>query len=290
MSKRASPTVIGVFMIAAAGLLLGALLLLGAGRLFHEKAHVIVYFDTSVAGLRVGAPVRFRGIDIGAVKAMRINMTGAVMDPEHVRIPVLLEIDEDRLREEGVTRFDFSDPELVNKLVAAGLRAQLASDSLVTGVLYVALDVRPDTPARLVHDRRYAEIPSLRTAREAIPEKVDQVLTNLAALDVDRLAKSLQSTIDNADKLVSSPGLTRAVARIDELTRHLDEAVLALRPTIAEVQTAAASADKAVGANGQLATQIIATLRELQLTARSIRRLSDQLSRDPGALLRGGRT
>lgn len=296
MSKHASPTVIGTFVIIAVGLVLAAVLILGGGRYFHREAHVIVYFDGSVAGLHVGAPVKFRGIEIGSVKDIRINVPGAVRDPQHIRIPVVLTIDEDRLKAEGVADLELRDPRQVNALVAAGLRAELASESFVTGVMYVALDVRPGTPARLVHDRRYPEIPPARSATEGITDKLDRILTKLTAIDFVELASSARSLVKHTDDLVSSPELTQAIARLDTVETHLDHLIQRvsgatgeLGPAIAELARASTSTSKTLAPEGHLATQIDATLRDLQLAVRSVKRLADQLSRDPGAILRGGR-
>jgi paraquat-inducible protein B len=180
--------------------------------------------------------------------------------------------------------------------VAQGLRAQLASESFVTGVMYVALDVRPDTPARLVRDPRYPEIPPVRSATEGITDKVDQVLTKLASIDFAELASSARTLVQHADDLVTAPGLTRALARLDTLQTHLDQLIQhvdattgQLAPAIADLARASSSTSKMLAPEGHLATQIDATLRDLQLAVRSVRRLADQLSRDPGALVRGGR-
>jgi paraquat-inducible protein B len=296
MSKHASPTVIGTFVITAVALLLAGALIFGGGRYFHEEAHVIVYFEGSVAGLRVGAAVKFRGIDVGTVKDIRINVPGAVRDPKHIRIPVLLAIDEDRLKSEGVTEIDLRDPLQVNALVAEGLRAQLASESFVTGVMYVALDVRPDTPANLVGDRRYPEIPPVRGTMEGLSDKVDQVLTNLASIDFAELVSSARLLVQHTDELVRTPGLTRTLGHLDTLQAHLDHLILRLDATTAQLAPAinglaraSTSTSKMLAPEGHLATQIDATLRDLQLAVRSVKRLADQLSRDPGAILRGGR-
>ncbi|HEX8110463.1 MAG TPA: MlaD family protein, partial [Kofleriaceae bacterium] len=169
MSKRASPANIGAFVVIALALLVTAILILGGGRLFRTTAAVIVYFDDSVGGLRVGAPVKFRGIEVGTVKDVRINMAGVALDPHHVLIPVVLEIDERQLRERGAPALDLRDPKQVQRLVDQGLRAELALESFVTGVRSVELDIRPGTPARLVHARTYPEIPPVQSPTQAIP-------------------------------------------------------------------------------------------------------------------------
>jgi paraquat-inducible protein B len=259
---------------------------LTVGRVFRTKAHVIAYFEDTVEGLNVGAPVRFRGIAIGSVKDVRINMTGVALDPHHVRIPVLLEIDEDRLRSEGAKRVDLRDPRVVQQLVDLGLRASLATESLVGGVRYVDLVVRPDVPAQLVHDPRYPEIPTLQNPTGQIPDRIDHVLQNLERVDIAGLTDSLRTTVGDADKLVRSPHLARAEARLDEVTAELertvsqlDAAVRELRPTITSVRRT----------SDRLSDRVDTVLREVSDAARSLHRLADQLARDPGAILRGGK-
>lgn len=292
MSKHASPAVIGGFTLTACALLLAGIFVLGGARYFHDTAHVIVYFEGSVAGLRVGAPVKFRGIEIGTVKEMRISMSGAVRDPTRIRIPVLLEIDEDSLRAQGIPKTDLDDRAQLDILVAQGLRAELATESFVTGVLYVALDIKPETPAHRVHDPTYPEIPPIRSAREAIPADVNRVLANLAEVDFAGISESMRSTIDRADRLLASPDLARSLARLDQITKHVDQLVLHVdrttRDLAPELEGAAAQARKAIGPDGQIARQLTRTLHEIEVAARSLRRLSDQLGRDPGAIVRGG--
>lgn len=293
MNKHASPATIGAFVVTALALLVIAILTLSGGRWFRTTAMVIVYFDDSVAGLRVGAPVKFRGIEIGEVKDVRINMAGVVLDPHHVRIPVVLEIDERQVRERGAPALDLRDPKQVQRLVDQGLRAELALESLVTGVHYVELDIRPGTPARLVHDRTYPEIPPMQSPTEAIPDRVEQVLAKLAAIDLSGIAQSMQTTIHHVDQLVSSPHLVRAVGNLDELTAELDRAAAPLvpaardlRPAVAEVKDTVASVHRATE---QLSSRVDTTLRDLSGAARSVRHLADQLARDPGSILRGGK-
>jgi len=297
MSKRASPTLVGTFVIVAVALAVGVIVVLGGGRFFRDTTRVIVYFDSSVAGLRVGAPVKFRGIDIGSVHDIRINVSGAVRDPERVRIPVILELDQDRLTSEGVV-LDLHDRALLRTLVDRGLRAELATESLVTGLRYVAIDVKPGTEARLEGDPNvgYPEIPSVRGTLEQVPDKIQKVLASLADADLAGTVRSIRATADDAHALLGSRHLTRTVEGLDALTQNLNRTVAeldrttrAIPPVAEEWQAAARSARQMVAPEGALASQLTATLKELQTTARSLRRLADHIDRDPGAVVRGGR-
>ena len=189
--------------------------------------------------------------------------------------------------------FDLNDRKQVAQLVAVGLRAKLSTESIITGVRYIALDINPDAPVHLVHDPRYPEIPSLR---KDIPDKLDRVINNLADVDFAGIADSVQATVGRADRLLASPDLARAMASIDEVTASVRGSVTdiartarGLAPAITELTEATTEARKMIAPGGRLSLQLDTTLREIQLTARSLRRLTDQLNRDPGAIVRGGK-
>ena len=72
MNKKISPTLIGAFVIGAVALLVIAVIVFGSGRLFRQTREFVLYFDNSVNGLRVGAPVKFKGVEVGSVKRYRV--------------------------------------------------------------------------------------------------------------------------------------------------------------------------------------------------------------------------
>ncbi len=117
---------------------------------------------------------------------------------------------------------------------------------------------------------------------DAIPQRMSDVLTRLAEVDLQGIARSLRTTIEHTDRLIvrldrmlASRDLARAVASLDEIASSLHPAIDEIRDTAATTR--------------RVPTQMEATLREVQIAARSMRRLTDQLSRDPGAIVRGGR-
>jgi paraquat-inducible protein B len=117
-----------------------------------------VYFQDSVGGLAVGAPVTFRGVAIGSVSRVAL-----LVDPVTLtaRIPVYLQLEPDR-----VTLVENSPHHpMLRQLVEAGLRAKLVSQSLVTGQMQVDLDMSPETPARFVgpKDGDVPEIPAVQS-------------------------------------------------------------------------------------------------------------------------------
>ena len=90
MKKKISPALIGAFVLGALGLFVAAVLILGSGRLFVQSRDFVLYFDGSVNGLRVGAPVKFKGVEIGSVRDILLSLT---KDMSVQRIPVVVRVD-----------------------------------------------------------------------------------------------------------------------------------------------------------------------------------------------------
>ena len=148
MNKKISPTLIGAFVVGAVALLVIAVIAFGSGRLFRETKEFVLYFDGTVNGLHVGAPVKFKGVEIGSVKDILLQLDG---DSEVNKIPVIIEIDLKKLTARGASGVLVEKQEAFQKaIVEQSLRAQLQTESMVTGVLYVGFDFFPGAPLTLV--------------------------------------------------------------------------------------------------------------------------------------------
>src|SRR5262252_6060120 len=134
MSKKANPTLIGVFLFAGLVLAVAGLLLFTSSRLFTNTRKFIVYFDNTLNGLNEGAPVKYRGVTIGSVTRVMIRYNQATNDPA---MPVIFEVEEDLVKKrlEGYTVF--RDIENLGEEIRKGLRASLQTESFVTGVLFI---------------------------------------------------------------------------------------------------------------------------------------------------------
>jgi paraquat-inducible protein B len=293
-------------------LVVGVIVLAGL-HLFAGKQRMVVFFKQSVNGLLVGSAVKFKGIEIGKVIDIRINLPKEQQPPGEVRIPVIIEIDRRQLKEKGAP-INFDNPEAISSLIKDGLRAQLETDNLLTNVRFVALDMKPETPIDLVSDptAQYPELPSLLSSDEEVRQKVTDIVSNLARVDFAGLVESAKEVTEGAKAVVTSPDLLRAIQRLDLLTANLNVAAVELSRTANELgpqgtvgrSLAAASknaelltADSARAANsisllinpdGAFLGDLEMTLGELHDASRSVHRLADQLSRDPAALIRGG--
>ena len=274
--SRANPTVIGAFVIGALALVVTGLLLFGHARWFAERNTYIAYFPGSVKGLRVGAPVDFRGVAIGEVTDIRV-----VFDPRQVtaRIPVVMEFDPARIGVVGMPA-EGSDKDQVERMIQAGLRAQLQSQSLLTGLLFVNLDFKPGTPVRLIGGEQQApEIPTLPSGMEQLQESAGDIAKQLPDV-VDRLNRLLAG-VDN--ELQSTSGnLTQIVGDVAALTASLRENRPALEAIVANTKDATGQAREAAATLDQtLKTNqdaIGSLIKEWTATAGSVRRMADQIN------------
>jgi paraquat-inducible protein B len=231
MSKKISPTLIGAFVLGALALVVVAVVALGSGRFFRQTREFVLYFDSSVNGLRVGAPVKFKGVEIGAVKDIRLQLEkGAQVN----KIPVIIEIDLEKLTSRGATTEVARDlPTFHKAIVEMGLRGQLLMESLVTGLLYIGLDLFPNSPVRLVQTAggkyQYPEIPTTPTTLEQAQDAATRIMAKIEELDFKGLTKSLTETVDGINQLVNSPDLKASLRALQQTMPKVDEALLSMR-------------------------------------------------------------
>src|SRR6266568_7640050 len=175
MSKKPNPTSIGLFFVIGLALCVAGLLVFSSRSLFHPQQKHILYFNASLKGLNPGAPVKFRGVTIGKVAEVLIRHNQASND---FSMPVIVSIDKKLAQSKSDEQLEVGSEARLSLLIQQGFRGGLDAESLVTGVLYVALDIVPNAPTPQFHQLtpEYQEIPTM-------PTPIQQLLANLAHLD-----------------------------------------------------------------------------------------------------------
>ena len=311
MSKRPSAAMIGAFVLGALGLAVLAVVLFGSGRLFRETVPFVLSFTGSVNGLNVGAPVKFKGVEIGSVTDVRLTLGEGTAAPV-TRIPVLIEIDQAKVESEGA-RADLWDPAVVKALIDAGLRGQLNAQSLVTGLLFIELDFHPGTTAEFaVSGGPYQEIPTVPTVLQKAQSALGEIIGDIQALDLGPLLTNATQALEGINKLVNLPDTRRAMEQLDDTLVSMNEGMAALkvaslsldkraveiggnvaqftsdmRVALTKMQGTLATVDGFVEPTSPLAVRLNAALEEITGAARSVRLLADYLERNPAALVRG---
>jgi paraquat-inducible protein B len=273
---------------------------------YSNKIRFVLYFEDSVRGLNVGAPVEFKGIKIGSVVDVRLDYNER---DSSFHIPVVIEIEPERIAERGKLMKQ-SPKEAFHALVKRGLRARLQTGSLITGQLYVDLDMHPKAPLRLAKlSRTETELPTIRGGG------VDQTLAGITGLvskldqiDLVGIGEELQSALKGVNALTNAPDVHGSLkdlaasmaslrsilqvvdSRAEPLTANLEQALLSARQTLDKANSTMALVDGLIAPDAPMYHQAMKLAQELTATTRSLRHLVDMLERNPQALLLGKRT
>ncbi|MDT3776711.1 MlaD family protein [Nitrospira sp. MA-1] len=254
----------------------------------------VVNFDGSVRGLSVGAPVEFRGIKIGIVSDIAVNLNPKTLE---IKIPVLIEIQPERITTPQTVQSHVIEDRyaIMKHMVKRGLRARLETGSLLTGQLFVGLDFHQDLPPKeLILTGKYPEIPAIPAAMDELRRTVSDLMAEIRRLPLDKIATEILKTVEGGNRLVNSPDTQKAVHNLnvalgnvekftEGLDRQVDGLVKNLDKTLATVQKGLQQIDP----NSPAAVNMNNALKELSAAARSIRVLADYLEQHPEALVKG---
>jgi len=230
MAKQANRMMIGGFVVLAVIIMAASLVVFGSGKFFKKTNKYILYFDESVKGLSVGAPVLFQGVQVGSVTSITLQADFVTMKTQ---IPVFIEIEPDRWK---VRTGERNYRKVAAKLIEMGLRAQLITQSFITGQLMIELDFYPKStlcyaPAIIDKDYEdYVVIPTCKSTSERLAQA-------LGDLDLKGIEKHLLSVLANVDRLVSSPDLTASLPIVSADRIQLEQVLVNLLRNAAEARS-----------------------------------------------------
>lgn len=304
MAKQANRMMIGGFVVLAVIIMAATLVIFGSGKFFQKTQEFVLYFDGSIMGLNVGAPVLFQGVPIGSVTSIMITADLATLQAQ---IPVVIEIMPERFQIHGGERHPRKN---LQKLIEKGLRAVLTVQSYITGQLAIELDFHPDTPVVLKNlSKAYLEIPT-------IPSTTQKLADALKKLDLPDLEKHLASALDGIAKLINNPDLAASLQGLKEtlqgarkvlgkVDRQVDPLGKDVKQTVKDLGNLARNLDGRVGGmatgldktlssargvlsqDSPLLVELENTLKDLAAMSRSLRQLADYLEQHPESLIRG---
>jgi paraquat-inducible protein B len=318
---KSRPAVVGGFVLGGLLLAVGAILFFGGVRLFTPTLRAVIFFPSSVAGLSVGSPVTFRGVQVGTVQKIALLLN--VADRSSI-IPVYVQLDSDKISFEDPVNQKTSPG--IPRLVEAGLRATLSTPSLVTGQLGIELDFRPDIAVSAAGPAvGLPEIPTMTSALQNLKDKltdlplkelVDDVRSALASLQevanslstkIDPLTESARQTADAARETLKattesiravSADASRTLGDIDKLAvdgrqtivvtgKQLQSVLASAQRTAHNAERLTASLNTMVEPRSELRGDLEASLRDLAASASSLRTFSRELERSPISALKG---
>ncbi len=241
---------------------------------------VVLRFRQSVRGLAVGAPVDFRGIEIGVVRFIGLKFDP---DSDDFSAPVTVDIYPDRLASQDAASKSSDHAVRVARvadLVHRGLRAQLRTGSLLTGQLYVAMDFFPETPpVRFDSRAQPLEIPTVPSDMEELQQQVQSILRKLDKIPFDTLGQDVHRALVSLDV---------GLRRIDTLVRRTDSDLLPeIRDSLQDMRRTMEATQASLAGDSPLQQDTRQALRGVAEATRSLKALSDSLNRHPESLVRG---
>ena len=315
MNARTRPRLVGLFVLGALALVVAGVAAISSGRMFAQWRTWVVFLPGSAGGLKEGAPVTMRGVQIGEVKDLDIFFLGK---GHQVGIMVTINVRRGSIKtltgEKMVAAL--SDAEVVRQQVAEGLRAQLKSSSPIAGQKSIDLDFMPDRPARFSGvDAPYPEVPTAPTGMEMLNDKIEATLNQISDLPIDEVVQQLRDTLASAQNLLDSGDLRGAIRNlsvtlatanrtletagktvggVDGLVSDLRATTTTTNDTMKSLQTSVdqlnrtlETVDRNVERTADTQLEATRTLEEMRELMKGIRFLIDHLQQHPEALLQG---
>jgi paraquat-inducible protein B len=238
-------------------------------RPYAHALEYVVQFPQSVRGLQPGAPVEFRGIAAGRVERVLLRELAALgLRGQGAPIPVLIRIEPGRLALPDSEQGTAALAEALVNGVANGLRASLATGSLITGSLYVAMDMYPDEPpAEIGSFAGRPTIPTIASGLAGIQHKLASLLDNLNALPLEGTVAQAERTLRELNAILGSDAMQQLPASLDA--------------TLAELRLALGS----ISADSPLQQGLLGTIAELDRAIESLGGFLETLEEQPNALI-----
>jgi len=239
--RRASPSVIGAFVVAGLALLAVALIALPGRHWFKQPERVVMFFSGSVFGLQKGAPVVFRGVRIGDVTDITVHYDSKT---DSFAIPVIADLDADAVRGLDGRMGNDDIGHALPTLIKRGLTAQLGTQSLLTGQLYIDLDFRTKPPGKMHggYQGDATEIPTSATAFQALKDQLESV-------DLRKIVDDLSQIANSARQLIAAPELKQGLKDFAATATHARSLAAQLdrraAPLTRSAESAMASVDRA---------------------------------------------
>jgi paraquat-inducible protein B len=293
MKRQANATLIGAFLVIGLALITLALITVAGSKLFTRKDRAVMHFSGSVYGLQLGAPVVFRGVRVRTVAAIEVFYDRS---SDSFSIPVVVELDGDAVGGLDGKRTTVDVALALPALVQRGLTAQLSMQSVLTGLFYVDLDLRPQAKRHVRGGyRELVEIPTTASGVQALQ-------TQLESMDFRRLAEDVWAIASSAPSTLSGPELKQALVdlsqitanfkrlsgrldkRIDTLADDVQRALRGARATLQNVGQAALGVNQTADRFGALSDQACALLAPQSPLILKLQSATDEVARSAAAL------
>jgi paraquat-inducible protein B len=263
---------------------------------YTKELYFWVHFQGSIRGLKVGAPVEFRGVKIGEV--INFFLIGERKNADF-KIPVLIKIEPERFSIVGEKDNNSSsgmDMDVLKRLVSKGLRAQLQTMSLLTGELFVNLDFHKNIEdENLTRENGLYVLPTVPAIIETLKSDIQTVLDRLSSIPFKEIGQKLEESIELINRQII-PNISQVAKDTSGLIKESNATIVNIKSdTIPKLNSLISKLDSSVDEakrgyldrGSRFNTKMIRLLDEVTKTTKSIKSLMDYLQRHPDAILKG---
>lgn len=252
-----------------------------ASSTFEPTFELLLLFDQSVRGLRVSAPVEYRGIEIGRVKSISFNYAP---DRESQKIPVLVEIDPSALRPAGALVAKEDELPILADAIKKGLRATVKTGSYLTGAMFVDFDYYPEEKKEiLTYSGEYPTIPTMVSGLAQLEVKLASIMETIDALPLEDAVTNISNAAKDSKKALAEIEGAAAAARETMNSPEFQALPADVRASLVALNKLVTS----MGPEGNIQGDLLRTLDELRNAIRSMENMTDTIKEKPNSLLFG---
>lgn len=281
MSKPVSKTAIGAFVVGACLIVAAVIVVVGAGTLFTKKHYCVSFFEGSVQGLSVGAPVKFRGVEVGAVT--KIMLTSMLVEQDgkttrQVSIPVFYEIYDQQLGAKGASDDDFE--RAFEHMVRNGLRSQMQMQSIITGQYFIQLDFYPEDNPVYVYSSMKNKPEGLEDAMEipAVTTGLAKLSQTINKLPLEDMLNRLDDSLSGLQNILNSDSTKELVDKLGPMATSLNNAIVTLERELGPALQAVTGAAHGLEDNTKQLEAVFGDVRRVLTSVdKSVQNLSGEL-------------
>jgi ABC-type transporter Mla subunit MlaD len=294
---------LGVFVTIAISMIVASFLLIGMSEIFAPKILTMTVFRDSVEGLKIGSPVKYKGVALGRVTRIAIRdcdeFVNVYMVISSAAMDRVLPDEEEIIESNSSTLNSY-----LMKLKTKGIRCSLQSAG-ITGGAFIELDCYPDLPPPpAIHaDKDYLYIPSRPSHVTEVIENLSKIAETISKINFVEFKDKLEKVLDTVDERLNSDRFEKIVMRIDSLSAEFEKAGKTFNTSVTSEKLKTMLDDftkttKAIGmfadnANNKIddiesiRKRLNSTLAKFEQTLGNLNEFISSLDDDPASLLRG---
>lgn len=248
----------------------------------------LLRFNGSIRGLKVGAPVEFKGMQVGEVTSFSIN-TDTTNTAEGSDIEVKVSIQPERINRQEPISWKELD-ELLANLVSNGMRAQLKTSSIITGALFV--DLVPGLEDKqeglgLISSNIYSEIPTAQSQYQQLSNEVASIIKQVSAFPFASISKNIDQGLERINTLIGRLEPEKIGSDTAKIISNLKDASEGLDGVVEEFNSTLKTVDQTISSDSRMYNEMVRMMEEISEAADSFEKITDELNRHPNSLVVG---